>query len=263
MRSSVCILLIFLFQSSKAQTWEIGLNLGALNYWGDLAPSTAFNEFNPSASVFLKKNLNGYFSVGGSLLAGTITGDDQNFKSNQLRNLSFKTNLVELSTFFEFNFNKYIIGQRAKRFSPYTFGGIGVAYFQPMAEYDGTWYKLRNLSTEGQKLEGGGSNYQPITIVLPFGVGVKWAPGKKINTSLHLGIRYTFTDYLDDVSTTYFNNDLIKSSKGDIAAILADRRIDGLGYQGKQRGNPDNNDWYFFSGFSISYLLNNPDCFEF
>lgn len=242
-----------------AQTWEIGTQIGVSNYLGDLAPSVSLREFNPSAGAFLKKNYSGYFSLVGKLSYFRVSGDDANFSQNQYRNLNFRSNVLEASFQYEFNFQKYLIGLRAKTFSPYISVGIGAFYFNPEGELDGRWHSLRPLSTEGQGI-GGAKSYSNFAVSLPMGGGVKWQIAKRWNTSAFVSFRYTFTDYLDDVSTTYFNTDAIASAKGDLASQLADKSVNSLNTQGQERGNPGNNDWFFFSGISLSYLLKDPDC---
>ena len=72
----------------------------------------------------------------------------------------------------------------------------------------------------------------------------------------------TFTDYLDDVSGVYFDNEVIRDEVGNVAAELADRRlnkdvptgIDGNG-TGLQRGNPARKDWYAFAGIFITMRI--------
>ena len=63
----------------------------------------------------------------------------------------------------------------------------------------------------------------------------------------------TFTDYLDDVSTTYYlNGRSIKPT--DHAGIMSDPTLNHD--PGMQRGNSKNNDWYAFFGLSITYKFN-------
>ena len=252
------IILLQLSLASIAQTWEVGLNLGGANYLGDLAPSLALNQTGIMSGISVKKNYSGYFSLNGSITYGRISGSDANFKVNQPRNLNFRSDLVEASFVYEFNFQKYVIGLRAKKFSPYVFGGLAMTYHNPKAELDNKWYKLRPLATEGQGINDN-STYSNFVLAVPMGGGLKWQIGDHFNTSTYISFRYCFTDYLDDVSGSYFDNDLLIQSKGEIAGRLADRG-NTPSPAGKQRGNPDNNDWYAFFGISITYILDDPNC---
>lgn len=260
------IFLALLFSSgltTKAQTFEFGLGLGAANYHGDLAPSLAFQEFNPHGAFFFKKNLDGFFSLKAVLGYGRISGNDAHFPQNNTRNLNFRSDLIELSGQFEFNFQKFLLGLRAKSFSPYVFSGIGLTYYNPQANYEGKWINLRPLSTEGQGLPNGPDTYSPLTVVLPLGGGLKWSVANNLNITAYLGYRYAFTDYLDDVSSDYFDSEILLAEKGELSAALADRRTDSNFFPDKERGNPDRNDWYFFAGFSISYWIQDNECFQF
>ena len=73
-------------------------------------------------------------------------------------------------------------------------------------------------------------------------------------------MRKTFTDFLDDVSGLYPNQALLVQETGtDLSAELSDRSVnpDGINNSnyGLQRGNPNNNDWYAFSGFIVTFSL--------
>ncbi|MCB0737074.1 MAG: outer membrane beta-barrel protein [Bacteroidetes bacterium] len=257
MRYFFVIILFFLAQHAKTQTWEIGLSAGAANYLGDLAPTIALNETKPFGGLFLKKNYSGYFSLAGTLSIAQISGNDQNFKSNELRNLSFRSNLIEAAFHYEFNFDKYVIGLRAKNFSPYVSVGLGFTYFIPQAELNGSWHNLRPLATEGQNING--NLYSPVILAMPMGGGIKWQIAERFNTTFHATYRLAFSDNIDDVSSTYFDNDALTAKNGEIAAQLADRSVlkNKAGYQ---RGNSKNHDWYMFTGITISYILADPNC---
>ena len=60
----------------------------------------------------------------------------------------------------------------------------------------------------------------------------------------------TFTDYLDDVSTTYYLNGRSIAANNQ-AGLMSDPTRDHN--PGMQRGNEKNNDWYAFFGISFTY----------
>ncbi|MGB0430344.1 MAG: DUF6089 family protein [Bacteroidia bacterium] len=247
-----------------SQTNEIGVEVGASNYLGDLAPSIAIRETHPEFGAYIKKNRpNGFVSWKYGLYLATISGNDQNFKQNQTRNLDFKSQLIEASVQFEFNFQKFFIGLRAEDFSPYIFAGLGATYFNPKGTYNGEYINLKPLSTEGQGLPNGPKPYSNFSAVAPVGIGTKWVIGRRWNLYAHTGFRFSFTDYLDDVSGTYYDNSVIFESKGNVAAYMANKSPDQIFITDKQRGNPQRNDWYFFTGVSISYWLLDKECFNF
>jgi hypothetical protein len=249
---------------ATAQTNEFGASIGLSNYYGDLAPTLSIKEFQPQFGAFFKRNrASGFVSWKYEFNYGTISGSDKNFEQNSTRNLDFKTNLYEASIQFEFNFQKFFIGLRAEKFSPFVFTGLGATYFNPQGTYNGNWVDLRPLSTEGQGLAGGPKQYSNFTLIIPAGGGLKWELGRRWNLYAYTGFRYSFSDYLDDVSGTYFNRAEITERKGEVAAYMADKSDGQIFPVGKQRGNSQRSDWYFFSGFSISYWLLDKNCFNF
>jgi len=151
--------------------------------------------------------------------------------------------------------------------SIYLTAGVGIARFNPQANFQGNWYDLRDFGTEGQLQDGGPSPYSQFTVILPFGIGFRVELDKQWSMGLEVAHRTTFTDYLDDVSTEYFNNDLIREEQGELAAFFADPSlgfyVDENGStvelnstgEGLQRGDPDDNDAYFFTSFAVYYKL--------
>ena len=73
--------------------------------------------------------------------------------------------------------------------------------------------------------------------------------------------RFTNTDYLDDVSTTYPDMPTLFANSGPVAVALSDRsysRADTSNHVPvfqKQRGNSKDKDWYIFAGITIYVRL--------
>ncbi|MEC8968226.1 MAG: hypothetical protein VX756_03685, partial [Bacteroidota bacterium] len=102
--------------------------------------------------------------------------------------------------------------------------------------------------------------YSLSQISIPFGIGAKLNLSNRVAISLEYGMRKTFTDFLDDVSGLYPNQALLVQETGTgLSAELSDRSVnpDGINNSnyGLQRGNPNNNDWYAFSGFIVTFSL--------
>ena len=55
----------------------------------------------------------------------------------------------------------------------------------------------------------------------PFGIGGKYGLDNKWSIGLEIGLHYTLSDYIDDVSGVYYDKKLIRQYKGDIAAYLS------------------------------------------
>ncbi len=256
----------FVAMRSTAQYNEVGILLGASNYKGELSPhlfNTDFLHF--AAGGFYRHNWNRHWSYHFELNYGRISGDDAlattGFERN--RNLSFYTDILELSPLIEFNFFPYETGNSEFPFTPYLFTGLSVFHFNPKAELNGVAVDLQPLGTEGQGLNGT-SLYNRITFALPFGGGIKINLGN-FGLGVEVGARRTYTDYLDDVSTTYPDPLKLMAARGPVAVALSDRSIlkgdtstNFPSITGKQRGFSKDNDWYVFAGVTIYIRINSP-----
>ena len=252
-----------MFAQRKEKSVEVGLFLGGSYYIGDLNPTRHFSQFTkPAGAALIRYNLSHRLAARGSVFYGNLEAHDE-FSSSpaqQQRNLNFRSSILEVSAQLEFNFLNYEIGNDKERFSPYIFGGLGGFKFNPEGEYKDEWIRLRPLSTEGQGLAGGAAKktYKVVQISLPFGIGVKVNLAKNLALSLEWGMRKTFTDYLDDVSTRYYDPKKLEAANGEIAVLLADKdknKDSGYSNVGRQRGNPTTKDWYSFAGIALTVKL--------
>ncbi len=250
----------------NAQHFDAGVMVGASNYLGDLAPSSFFGSLgdtNFSAGAFGRYNINDWVAVRGQFMYGKISAEDA--KSNdgtgefrENRNLSFRSNIYEFGLIGEVNILGYQPYAMSRTFSPYVFGGVAVFKFNPQAYYEGTWYDLQPLGTEGQGMPDGPEKYSLTKLSIPFGGGIKYAINDKWNLGLEIGLRKVFTDYLDDVSTTYADPTALAANNGELALELAWRgdELDSAAEYpnvGSGRGDSTNDDWYVISGITVSY----------
>lgn len=252
------------FAQRTKKSSEIGLFLGGSYYIGDLNPNGHFNQFTkPAGGIVYRYNFNRRFAARANALYGNMEAHDSYSKSpsQRQRNLGFKSEIIELSTQCEFNFQNFEIGSDKTILSPYIFAGLAGFYFNPQGEIGNNWVDLQPLSTEGEGLAGGSraSKYKRLQLSVPFGVGVKVVFAKGIGLGFEWGMRKTFTDYLDDVSTQYYNPAILAAQKGATAAYLSDPSI-GTDPKytnvGRQRGNPTTKDWYNFFGIVLTFKLN-------
>jgi len=248
----------------KAQFSEIGVMLGTTYYLGDLN-KTHFKNSNISSGIIFRYSFNSRIALRLNLLLGKVEAyDSESNNVNQVnRNLSFRSNITELGAMMEVNYYSYVTGDKKSRFTTYIMFGLSYFKMNPEAQYLNTWYELQPLSTEGQGLENGPDPYNLNALALPFGFGAKINVVGRLAISIEYSLRFTATDYLDDVSSVYYNNDVIRAEVGDVAAELADRRlnkesvptgIDGSG-SGMQRGNTSTKDWYGFAGVFLTMRL--------
>jgi hypothetical protein len=222
-----------------------------------------FLQSKPAFGFFYRYNLSPRFAYKLNGYYGTVMAADSISKANVERNLSFKSTIFEISNQIELNFMAYAPGNLDYRFTPYIFSGISLFYFDPMAKYDGKWYALEPLGTEGQATSAfpNSKKYSRTSFAIPFGIGFKYNITYYLTLGLEWGIRKAFTDYLDDVSTTYADPYVLGSENGQLSAVLADRSkaADGeaVNNTGLQRGNSKTKDWYSFAGITLSVKIKN------
>ncbi len=236
-------------QQAGAQQHEIGVFGGGSFYMGELNPDQPFALTKPAAGLLYRMNANKHIGLRVNVKYGEVEGSDVRMQHNQTRNLSFHSSIWEVSGQMEINFLPYIAGNPNSPFSPFIFGGLGGFYYNPWT-YDEAYERieLRNLPTE-TTISGGEKSYQPFSFTGLFGIGVKYRISRHFTGSLEWGMRMTSTDYLDDVSGLYPEQSVTVSRHE-----LSDRS--GQNYPaGYARGNPRNNDWYSFAGFTISYVI--------
>ena len=72
-------------------------------------------------------------------------------------------------------------------------------------DYYSQWIDLQPLGTEGQGTTAypDRKKYSRTQIAIPMGGGVKISLNDNLNIAFSFSARKTYTDYLDDVSTTY------------------------------------------------------------
>lgn len=251
------IAFVFLGIAAKPQTAEVGLFGGVAYYLGDINPGIHFLGSKPAYGITTRVNLDSRWVVKANAYRGKVKGDDLKGQKNELRGLKFESKITDISLSAEFNFFEFHTGGRKNVVTPYIFAGIGMVIFKPMA--DGV--ELRSVGTEGQNVGFDGRKpYSLIAFSIPFGIGAKYSVNKHLCLSAEWGLRKSFTDYLDDVSQTYYLNGS-QINPANPEEVLSDPTFQHQAMQ--ERGDPTNNDWYNFTGISLTYkfrLYNKNKC---
>lgn len=228
--------------SSAQKTMEVGVFGGGSYYLGDLNPALHFNQIQLAYGGVVRYNINDRWTVRASYYRGKLKGDDIKTNAIANRELNFTSPVNDISVVAEFSWFKYFTGSKRSYFTPYLFAGISYFNFKPQNN-DGV--ELQPLGTEGQNSGfNGRSPYSLNSFAFPFGFGVKYSINKRIGLAFEWGMRKTFTDYIDDVSSTYANN----------PSIIADPTESHTA--GMQRGDDKKNDWYNFTGITLTYKFN-------
>ncbi|MEJ7627112.1 MAG: hypothetical protein WKF35_09625 [Ferruginibacter sp.] len=271
--------------------WEVGLNFGPTFFLGDLGGnsgkgSTFVKDVNLELTKFMKGAFISMYPTDwiGLRFAAQYTyvkGEDYIIDTKGIhelwrkqRNLDFRSNMWEAYAAIEILptmiFNKY--DDYDPFIKPYGFFGIGIFHFDPQgsitaANGEKTWHKLHPLRTEGQGMSEYPDKkpYNLTQINIPMGAGIKIALTDRIKTSLELLYRKTFTDYIDDVSTTYIDPALFDKYLEPQDALIARKVHDktfgiitpGINRYapGTQRGNSKNMDAYFSTLLKVGIQL--------
>jgi len=255
---------------------ELIFGLGATQFNGDLGggatagidysmkdidwPSTGIN-----AMIGFRYRFHPSFATTTKLSYFTLKGDDK-FSEESIRNarnLNFKTGVFELQQRIEwiaFSVEKfsptYTLPGKAKGKNKnqqyYLFTGLGAAYFNPKAEYNGKWYELRKLRTEGQA-----KPYSPITMTIPMGLGLRFGLGTSWRFGIEASYVKTFSDYIDDVSTVYADPNSFSDPVASVLSNPSDLSVTvGNGFNwfgaGYQRGDSKQKDAFYQLNFVIT-----------
>lgn len=249
------------------QEGEFGITAGVAHYFGDLNNRARINRPKIDIGGFVRKQFGNYSSVRLSAHFAKLGYSDIYSKNeyDQRRNLSFNTNIFEIALQGDFNFFKFIPTDPAHSFTPYATLGVGFFTYDPYAFYQNRKVYLRPLHTEGETFYKGRKEYGSMALCFPLGFGVKYAINDNINISFEVAHRFTTTDYIDDVSTTYIGADKFPSTAGgkSIAGIMQDRSFEvgtPIGIEGRQRGFSKQKDQYTIAEFGISFNITSYHC---
>ena len=253
-------------------TWE--MNFGATNMLGDLGGA---DKIGAKGLQDLDFPASRYCAGGGIVLNGLkpidfrfntaylrLNGSDTytENEARKIRNITVNTDVFLFNALIEV---KMPLSSRG------TFGsgshiclnaGIGGFYFNPKATYNGQSYGLSKLKTEGQGSSNDRPIYSQLVLDVPFGIAYRYYMTKYSSYGFELMAHKSFTDYLDDVSTTYYDNETIRINNGEAAAYLADPNTTGIKRTaGSKRGNPKQNDNFFTVSFTYRYTIHSSRLF--
>ena len=261
--ATACMLIMHNVSSQEFDnTPSVGITSGLMNYQGDIHPTSfTFRQSNPYLSLFIKQPITRHLSFKAGFGFGKVQGDDKyNRDYLQKRNLNFYTSIKEAYAGFEI----YAFPLNTNKITPYLFAGVTVFHFNPYTfTSNGNKVFLQPLSTEGQGLDEY-PDRKPYTLTqaaLTGAIGFKYLVNENCIIGFEFNQRKTFTDHLDDVSSSYVDKEKLRTAKGQLAVDLAfrgDEISNGNVYpsHGEQRGTPTEKDWYYTTGISAEINLN-------
>ncbi|MEJ7914461.1 MAG: DUF6089 family protein [Chitinophagaceae bacterium] len=260
------------FQST-VQEGEFGISLGAAHYFGDINTRAKLNRPKPALGIFFRKQFGNYIGLRVAAHYARLGFSDiyNNNEFQKRRNLSFNSNIWELSLQGDFNFFRFVPGDPDFRFTPYITLGAGVFSYDPYAYYQNQKVFLRPLGTEGQGYVQYPDRkpYGTMALSVPFGVGIKYNLTERMNIGFEVVHRFTNTDYLDDVSSTYVDPSIfpkLPDGTASIAEVLQDRSnetgepIGFVNGTARQRGYPRQKDQYVMAEVTFSFNLTSYRC---
>ncbi|MEN9523858.1 MAG: hypothetical protein RL065_2235 [Bacteroidota bacterium] len=254
-KNILIILSLLLSYSAQAQYHEVGVQGGVASYIGDLNNQIFAPKFGAVGGAFYRKNFTPHFAWRTNLNVGRFSFDSKWSKSEyiQYQNLNFRNTITEAVTMIEFNFFKYKANRDSKAlWSPYIFWGGGFAYYYLDAKYDNKHVYLPGKRTEGK-------DYVPFIFTMPFGGGLKFNVAKSITFSMECMYHHTYTDYLDDVNSTYIQKKITNGKNPTNIADPSNTNNILSDVKNKQRGDQFK-DKYFFVMLSLSYTFFTPHC---
>ncbi|MFK7953968.1 MAG: DUF6089 family protein [Ekhidna sp.] len=288
--------------------YYVGAAANAGNYYGDLAPiaraaSSDVSFTRPGFGIYGGYKFFHSLSVRAGfnwvrVAADDFSADPSNVEdglARYARNLSFRNDIKEFQLGLEISLLPNYGGMKQRLpINAYLFVGGAVFLHDPMGQvpdFDyqtdnngtvaapqaGEWVKLRPLQTEGVE-------YDNVEFSIPVALGAKMRiPKTNFDVGIEFGIRYLFTDRIDDVSDSYVALDQFADP---LARILSDRsaelvsarsgdtrdfssfsviqnnshgfftnNLTGAGSDGAVRGNPDNDDQIFITQIKLTYNI--------
>ncbi|MDB4402108.1 DUF6089 family protein [Algibacter sp.] len=221
---TILILSILSIQLSVAQINEIGLFLGGSNFIGDVGATDYISPNQLAIGGLYKWNRSKRHSYRASLIFSELEGVDTNSDDPRRvqRDYEFSSKITEISLGMEFTFLDFNLHSGEKLGTPYLYSGLTVAYHDNHYLYNGV-----------QRSENTSSWAYGVPMVLGFKTNFM----ENFILGVEIGARYTFSDELD----------------GSIP--------DSESLQQFRFGNINNNDWYVFSGITLTYTFGENPCY--
>jgi hypothetical protein len=256
------------YRSSSNKAKGIEINFGGSNMLGDLggadgSGTNGLKDFDKEAirstfgASFIMK-VSKSVSVKPNIQFTSLHGSDAYTLDvwRRERNITVNTNVISLATMVELN----VPISRTTAFgsgpSIFMSTGLGAIFFNPKAIYNGASYNLHAIGTEGPQA------YSRFALNIPLSAGFRYAIDRSNSIGVELQSNNAFTDYLDDVSHTYYDNDKILTDQGEVGAQLADPNLSGRKHRaGDHRGNPREKDIYVLFTLHYRYTIPNGGLF--
>ena len=216
---------IYFFQSTEAQIYEVGVFVGGSNFIGDVGATDYISPNQAAFGAILKWNRSPRHSFRASFIFSDLEGIDG--KSDDPRRIqrgyTFNTSIFEFSAGMEFTFWEFDLHTSGMKGTPYLYSGISVV------NHDNYFFDQSGVYTS--------ENTSSWAYGIPMVLGYKTNISNHFVLAAEIGARYTFSDELD----------------GSVP--------DGEFRDQFSFGNTNSNDWYVFSGITLTYTFGRRPCY--
>jgi hypothetical protein len=228
-------------------------------YEGDLTKSSlSFQGLGFMGSLGARYDLTEHIALRSYLTLTSVKADDKKgTASMKQRNLNFKSGLFEWEGGVQYS----ILDPNTSWWIPYGSIGVGLFHFKPTTkDVNGNKVSLQPLGTEGQGVLPGVKKYGLMQFNIPLAIGIERSLNEDMRVGLELGYRFTFTDYLDDISNVYADQATLLAAKGQQTVDLA-WRGDEVGSgpypaAGTQRGSTKKDGYYYIAlTYTVRYFF--------
>ncbi len=216
---------VLYYQVSHSQIYEIGVFAGGSNFIGDVGATTYISPNQPAFGGILKWNRSPRHSFRVSLIFTELKVDDA--KSDDPRRVerdyAFSSSIFEVSAGIEFTFFDFNLHGDGNKSTPYLYTGISIA------NHNNFYFNNDVLTSE---------NTTSWAYGIPMVLGYKTTLTNHIILAAEIGARYTFSDEID--------------------GSVPDAKWRAPNYS---FGNLNNNDWYTFTGVTLTYTFGRKPCY--
>lgn len=211
---------------------SFGIQVNAMNFKGDVYSD--FSMTRPGLYLHAMRKLGARTHARLSLGFGRIMGNDikaSETSTKYARNLHFRNDIKEIALVGTYDLvsspGRFF---RRNGFTPYLMAGIAIIHHSPKAHTKSgevsSWIDLQSLGTEGQGRPGYDTPYSKVQLAVPVGLGFRWKLNRRWDFAIEAGVRFSLTDYLDDVGGNYVEPSDLTS---DLAKDFSNRSLEANG----------------------------------
>lgn len=207
---------------ADAQINELGIFAGGANYIGDVGPTNYVAPNDLAIGIIYKWNRSPRHSWRASFTYGNITSKDADSDMGYRNDRGYEIENNIKELSAGMEFNFFDFNLHEPGFLITPYVYSGLSY---------AWFNELYVDTDGISKQDGNNS----SLAIPMVVGIKTRIADKFVLGFEAGARYTFSDNID-------------GSNPDNEARM-------------RFGNLESNDWYVFTGLTLTYTFGNKPCY--